>query len=113
MTEGNEFDPGTIIVRVGETLRFVNDSSQAHTVTAYEESLPEDIDYLASGGFEDEESARAGVAQGLIRPGESYSITFAAPGRLRYFCIPHEAVGMTGVIVIEEANGVGVVAATW
>ncbi len=104
MTEGNQFDPGTVTVRVGETLRFVNDSSQAHTVTAYEESLPEGIDFFASGGFDDEESARAGVAQGLIRPGEVYTITFAAPGRLRYFCIPHEATGMIGTIVIEPAN---------
>lgn len=104
MTEGNQFDPGTVTVRVGETLRFVNDSSQAHTVTAYEESLPEGIDFFASGGFDDEESARDGVARGLITPGESFEISFSAPGEVRYFCIPHEAVGMTGVIVVEQTN---------
>lgn len=104
MTGGNRFDPGTVTVRVGETLRFVNDSSQAHTVTAYEDSLPEGIDYFASGGFEDEESAREGVARGLIRPGESFEVTFTAPGQVRYFCIPHEATGMIGAIVIDPAN---------
>ena len=104
MTGGNRFDPSTATVRVGETLRLVNDSSQAHTVTAYEDSLPEGIDYFSSGGFEDEQSARDGVAQGLIDPGESFEVTFSAPGRVRYFCLPHEAVGMTGVIVIEQAN---------
>lgn len=107
MTEGNRFDPSTVTVRVGETLRFDNDSSQAHTVTAYEDSLPEGIDYFASGGSDDEAGARRRVAQGLIRPGESFEVTFSAPGRVRYFCIPHEAVGMVGEIVIEPASGSG------
>lgn len=102
MSDGNRFDPSTVTVRVGETLRFVNDSSQAHTVTAYEDSLPDGIDYFASGGFDGEESARAGVARGLLRPGEFFEVTFAAPGRVRYFCIPHEAQGMIGSIVIEQ-----------
>lgn len=104
MSEGNRFDPSTVTLRVGETLRFVNDSSQAHTVTAYEDSLSGGIDYFASGGFEDEASARRGVGRGLITPGESFEISFSTPGRVRYFCIPHEAQGMIGTIVIEPGD---------
>lgn len=99
--DGNRFDPSTITLRVGETLSFVNDSNQAHTVTAYEDSLPDGLPYFASGGFKDEESARDGVTRALIDPGESFEVSFPVPGLARYFCLPHEDQGMIGTIVVE------------
>jgi plastocyanin len=29
-------------------------------------------------------------------------MTFTTPGRYRYVCLPHELVGMTGEIIVEE-----------
>lgn len=107
MDDGNRFDPGTVTVRAGETLRFVNDSSQAHTVTAYEDSLPDGLRYFSSGGFDAEQNARDDVGRALIDPGESFEVTFSVPGRVRYFCIPHETQKMVGTIVVEDARTSG------
>lgn len=101
MTDALRFDPSAVTVRAGETLRFVNDSNQAHTVTAYEDSLPPGMEYFASGGFDSEEGARENVTEGLIAPGETFEVTITAPGRVPYFCIPHEGQRMTGTIVVE------------
>ena len=39
---------------------------------------------------------------GTISPGETFERTFETAGEHRYFCIPHERDGMTGVVVVSE-----------
>ena len=99
MIEAQRFDPDTLTVAAGTTVTFVNDSPEAHTVTAYEEDLPGD--YFASGGSESEEEARADLAGGLVGQESSYEVTFDEPGTYEYFCIPHEDQGMRGTVVVE------------
>lgn len=101
MTSAQRFDPPTITVSVGEPVVFVNESDEAHTVTADENALPEEGKYFASGGFDDEADARANASEAFILEGETYSVEFDTPGRYEYFCIPHEASGMKGSIVVE------------
>ena len=101
MTSAQRFDPPTITVSVGEPVVFVNESDEAHTVTADENALPEEGKYFASGGFDDEADARANPSEAFILEGETYSVEFDTPGRYEYFCIPHEASGMKGSIVVE------------
>lgn len=102
MVQGNRFEPDTITVEPGTTVTWVNRSQDAHTVTAYEDSLPEDVPYFSSGEFANERTARANLAEGLITSSETYEVTFEVPGTYRYFCIPHEATGMKGKVVVEE-----------
>lgn len=102
MTAEQRFEPATIVVSVGEPVVFVNDSDEAHTVTADEEALPEGSSYFASGGFEDEAVARTSSSDGFILAGQTYSVDFNRPGTYEYFCIPHESSGMRGSIVVEE-----------
>jgi plastocyanin len=33
-------------------------------------------------------------------PGQTLEVRFDAPGRYRYFCEPHRALGMTGEVVV-------------
>ena len=104
------FDPATYTVGVGEEVVWHNTSSRGHTVTAYEDGIPDDAAYFASGGFESEREARDAWKNwrtdpdrnGLITSGESYSHTFGEPGEYNYVCIPHEQGGMVGKIVVEE-----------
>lgn len=103
MTAANMFDPEDLTVTAGDTVTFTNPSSQAHTVTAYEDDIPEDATFFASGGADGEAAARSDVAGGLIDPGDTYEVTFDVPGTYRYFCIPHETQGMVGTIVVEDA----------
>ena len=101
MVGGHRFGPETLTVAAGETVTWVNDDSEAHTVTAYGDALPAGADYWSSGGAPSEEAAREAVADALLTQGESYEMTFDEPGTYRYFCIPHEGDGMKGEIVVE------------
>jgi plastocyanin len=96
------FDPAEVTVSAGETVVWRNTSSRMHTVTAYEELLPDGADFFASSGTPDEATARAEWRDAPIRSGESYSHAFEVPGRYEYFCIPHERAGMVGTVVVEE-----------
>jgi plastocyanin len=102
MVEGLRFEPNTITIEPGETVRFANDSSEVHTVTAEQQSLPQGGQYFASGNFESEAAAREAIERGFIGPEEDYSVTLEQPGAYAYICIPHESSGMRGTIVVER-----------
>jgi plastocyanin len=101
MTEGNDYSPSALTVQAGEKLEFRNNSGAGHSVTAYDDGLPQGADFFSSGDFEDEGAAREGVGAALIEPGDSFEITLDEPGTYRYFCIPHEQQGMKGTITVE------------
>lgn len=98
---GRVFTPDEATVAVGDTVTWEIEGDEAHTITAYEDELPEGATYFASGGFESEEDAKDNLAEGLIEGGDTYEFTFDQPGTYRYYCIPHEADGMVGTIVVE------------
>ena len=102
MTADQSFDPEGASVKVGDTVSFTNDSNEAHTVTAYENDIPDGADYFDSGMAKTEVEARKDIAAGLIKEGDTFEVTFKQPGTYRYFCIPHEGAGMKGTIVVEE-----------
>ncbi|WP_416838649.1 plastocyanin/azurin family copper-binding protein [Haloferax sp. DFSO52] len=101
MTDGFDYDPKRLTISAGTTVRWVNDSNVGHTVTAYEDEIPADADYFASGGFDSERAARNDVTGGLFGPGETYEHTFEVPGTYEYYCIPHESSEMVGTVVVE------------
>jgi plastocyanin len=101
MSDSFVFEPKEITVAPGETITFSNTSSNVHTVTAVEDSLPEGAKYFASGGFSSEKEARDNISEGLLRAGDRYEVTLDKPGTYQYFCIPHESSGMAGTIVVE------------
>ncbi len=99
------FVPEELTVPPGTTVVWENTSSRRHTVTAYEGGIPEDAEYFASGGFEDEATARAAFWDdfgGEIDNGERYEHTFEVPGRYDYVCVPHEDGGMYATVFVEE-----------
>jgi len=101
----NAFLPEEYETAVGETVVWGNNGSRGHTVTAYEAGIPEDAAFFASGGYGTLAAAREewrATGGGNIPPGETYAHTFGTPGRYNYLCIPHEAKGMVGVVVVRE-----------
>ena len=100
LTSARTYDPGTLTVPVGTTVTWTNDSDEAHSVTAYESSIPSGAEYFSSTGYSSEAQARAHVEK-LLTAGQEYSVKFDVPGTYEYFCIPHEDQGMTGKIVVE------------
>ena len=97
------FDPAELTVSQGDTVAWTYNAGDAHNVVAYEDEIPNDAGYWASGGFDSEEAARAGWenGQGAVQSGQSYVHTFETTGTYEYFCIPHEAAGMVGSVIVE------------
>lgn len=98
MAEGQRFTPESLRVEPGTTVTFVNESAEAHTVTAYDGAPA----YFSSGGFESEEAARDNLADAFVGQDGTFDVTFDEPGTYEYFCIPHEQQGMRGKIVVTE-----------
>ncbi|MFB6309232.1 MAG: DUF5059 domain-containing protein [Haloarculaceae archaeon] len=98
------FAPKELEVSVGDTVAFKHAGGEAHSVTAYGDNIPDGATYWASGGFDSEEAARSGweAGKGAVQSGQSYVHTFETAGEHQYVCIPHEAAGMKGTIVVTE-----------
>lgn len=104
--EAVAYEPETVEVSQGDTVAWVYAGGEPHSVTAYDDEIPEEADYWASGGFSSEQEAREGWenGEGAVQEGEYYERTFETPGTHGYFCIPHEAAGMVGEVVVEETS---------
>ncbi len=98
------FEPASTVVEAGTTVRWRNTDRGVHTVTAYDGGVPEDATYFATGGFGSEQAAKDAwykATGGGLDPGETFEYTFDVPGEYDYYCIPHEAAGMVGTVVVE------------
>lgn len=91
---GIEFQPDTVTITTGETVEWVNESKLTHTVTADPTKAAKAANVTLPDGAEPFDS-------GDVAPGETYRRTFTVPGTYGYFCVPHEAAGMTGTVVVK------------
>ena len=78
--ENYRFNPPEIVVRVGDSVRWTN----------HEKRTSHSVLFPAEGGLESER----------LFPGDSWSRSFALPGRYAYHCGPHPE--MEGVVVVAE-----------
>ena len=95
MTEGKSFEPKTITVKPGDTVVWKNVSDMVHTVT----DIPAQA--ITAGDAALPPNAKE-FDSGLIQPGKDYSHAFTVPGTYKYFCVPHETVGMVGTVVVAK-----------
>jgi len=101
MNDSNVYEPAELAVRPGDTVVWENVGSADHSVTAYEDDIPDGADYWASGGFDAEDAARdAWADEGVVAGGETYEHTFETEGVHEYFCIPHETIDMVGSVEV-------------
>jgi plastocyanin len=98
MTNTLEFDPDTVRVQVGETVRWTNSSIIVHTVTADPDEATKDESVRLP-------EAAAPFDSGDMDPKATFQHTFEVPGTYRYFCIPHEGTKMYGTVIVEPADG--------
>jgi plastocyanin len=98
MTNTMKYTPDTVRVETGQTVRWENSSAVMHTVTADpEEAFKNESVTLPDGA--------STFNSGNLDPKATFEHTFKVAGTYRYFCIPHEAVGMIGTVIVESANG--------
>lgn len=93
MNDQLRFSHEAVHIRVGETVAWRNVGVLEHTVTADPTRVREGSSVLVPPGAEAFDS-------GPIQAGETFRHTFPLPGIYVYQCIPHEMVGMTGVVIV-------------
>jgi plastocyanin len=95
------FDPVGLLVQPGATVRWVMDSpGNPHTTTAYH---PKN----AKHSLRIPEHATPWDSGFLVTPGQHFDVTFREPGVYDYFCLPHEAAGMVGRLIVGKPGGPG------
>ncbi|WP_123534856.1 plastocyanin/azurin family copper-binding protein [Halosimplex salinum] len=103
MTDELGYEPERIRVEAGTTVTFDNVGSIGHTVTAYDDGIPDDAEYFASGDFDSQDAASEAYSEdqsGNVPAGETYEYTFETEGTYEYYCIPHELNGMVGYVEV-------------
>lgn len=86
MTDSLVFDPDEMSIAPGDTVVWENVGTVGHSVTAYEDQIPEETEYFASGGFDGEQAARGGYpGRANIRGGENFGYTFEGEGEYGHF----------------------------
>lgn len=74
------FSAPTVTIDRGESIRWRNSTATFHTVTP--------------------DGHQAFAARQTNAAGQTFETRFDTPGRYRYYCEPHRALGMTGEVVV-------------
>lgn len=97
---GYRFEPDTVTVKQGDSVRFVMVSGGPHNV-AFDRTRLSDAAHAALNiGMPDQVADLSGKF--VMQPGETYTISFAnvPPGRYAFWCAPHLAMNQRGVITV-------------
>lgn len=95
MTDNLTYEPKTITIRSGETVIWKNASSMLHSVTDVPGKAAKAQDAVLPRNAKEFDS-------GLLEAGKTFSHTFTVPGTYKYFCIPHEELGMVGTVIVKK-----------
>lgn len=95
MNDQMQFVPANLTIRAGQTVTWRNAGAMIHTSTCDPTIAQRPEHAVLPDGAEPWDS-------GLVRTGESWSHAFDIAGEYAYFCTPHEAGGMIGLLTVEE-----------
>lgn len=95
MTDEFMFEPAEIVLKAGGKVTWVNSSETTHTTTADRKKAADVANVELPPGAKPWNS-------GFMDAGDRFSLTFDKPGTYKYFCIPHEKVGMLGTIRVVD-----------
>ena len=99
--QGYRFEPANISIKAGDNVKFVNVSGGPHNAAFDPAQVPDDVEAVLSKNMPEQMAALQGKL--LVNPNETYTISFAGikPGAYNYFCAPHLAMNMKGVITVQ------------
>lgn len=100
-SSGYSFKPSTVQIKVGQAVKFVVVSGGPHNVTFDPQDIP---DGAAATLGQDMPNPQAKLTGPLVtNPNDAYVIAFKGvkPGTYKYYCLPHQSLGMQGTIVVQ------------
>jgi len=89
------FEPEVVEAAPGDTIQFVW-KDMGHNASAYHPDNRGKPNLVPEG-------AKVWDS-GFKQPGQSYEVTLEAEGVHHYFCLPHEGMGMVGLIAVGDAG---------
>jgi plastocyanin len=100
--EGSDykFVPASLTIKAGDMVRFKDISGGPHNVQFYADSIPAGAAAALDSGMPDKMGP---LMSPMVETGGAYTINFAgAPaGAYRFYCLPHQAMGMKGMITVQ------------
>src|SRR3954469_250701 len=97
--KGFRFAPARVTIKSGDAVKFVLISGAPHNVAFDAESIPAEAKEQLAANMDDTGSLAGDLK---TSPGDTFTVSFrnVKPGKYPYYCVPHRAVGMTGVIIV-------------
>lgn len=96
------FEPATLTIAPGTTVRFINVSGGPHNISFWGDSIPQGAAAVLNAAMA---GRNMGDLAGMMvtQPNETYDVSFAgAPaGLYKGYCLPHLALGMTIDITVQ------------
>jgi plastocyanin len=98
---GYKFDPATLTIKQGDAVKWTVVSGPPHNVSFYADSIPSGAQNQLNANMPNPMSPLTSPL--FNNPGESYTISFAGvpKGTYKYFCTPHQALGMHGQLTVQ------------
>lgn len=93
LTSGLAFEPPVVTIPQGGTVEWRNTSLFTHTVTDVPGQAKSPTDVALPPG--------AAPFRAELPPGQILRHTFEVAGTYRYFCEPHESLGMVGEVIVK------------
>jgi plastocyanin len=101
------FQPNGLRIQPGDIVEFVNISGGPHNVQFYPNRIPAGAREVLNRAM----AQRMGdlASPMFTTPNQKYTVSFAgAPqGTYDFFCLPHQALGMKGTIIVGQPGGPG------
>ena len=101
MVDGQyRFVPEQLTIKAGDVVRYHNRQGGPHNVMFFADSIPAGAAAVIDAGMD--ESAPL-TSQMAVTQDEVLTVSFdgAPAGRYHYTCVPHQAMGMNGNIIVE------------
>ena len=92
MSNPYSFQPSTLTIKSGDTVTFVNAQDDMHDVMFIE--VPKGVDEMIMSPMHE-------------KKGDKFSYKFTIPGTYKFHCHPHEALGMTGTLIVDRPSKKG------
>jgi plastocyanin len=99
--KGSRFDPVNITIKAGDGIRWTLVNGPPHNVAFWSDSIPGGAASVLQGNMPNPMGTLSGTM--MVNPNDTYTVSFAGvpPGTYHYYCVPHLALGMKGIITVQ------------